>query len=194
MGLVLQLSPPVHRATTTRLLQRYFRDITLPVWSRKYPCRGWQLCRRPWWTRIMRSFQIMFIEGGFLTNPVGLWVHQASTLIRCPETVHRPRWLLTTYVMFCFRTSYQRTSLMYAQTYRVSKKSAVYKHNLFLQCNINSVLVVTRIFVVKRLSHCALVCWQPCWYWRRNGGSWFHGLELLIPCCAQWCVVIIHDP
>jgi len=38
--------------------------------------------------------------------------------------------------MYSFRTSYQRTKFVYAQTYGVSKKSAVYKHNLFLQCNI----------------------------------------------------------
>ena len=38
------------------LLQRYFRDISLPMSSRKYPCRGWQLRWRRCWTRIMRSF------------------------------------------------------------------------------------------------------------------------------------------
>ena len=81
----------------------------------------------------------MFIDSGFLTNPVGLCVHQASTLIRCPETEHYICGQQSSRTMYGFRTSYQRTSLMYPQTYRISKKSALYKHNLFLQCNMNSV-------------------------------------------------------
>jgi len=45
-----------------RLLQRHFRDISLPVLSRKYPCGGWQLRWRPYWTRIMRSFPQIIIH------------------------------------------------------------------------------------------------------------------------------------
>ena len=41
------------------LLQRYFRDISLPMSSRKYPCRGWQLRWRPCWTRSMCFFQLL---------------------------------------------------------------------------------------------------------------------------------------
>ena len=46
------------RSINCRLLQRYFRAISLPVLSRKYPCRGWQLRWRPCWTRVVRSFRI----------------------------------------------------------------------------------------------------------------------------------------
>ena len=66
---VLSMFPPTHHPVpgltyfltctgshfNCRLLQRYFRDISLAMSSRKYPCRGWQLRWRPCWTWIMRS-------------------------------------------------------------------------------------------------------------------------------------------
>ena len=67
-SLHVPLSPPSPSTNSShhcRLLQRYFRDISLPVLSRKYPCGGWQLRWRPYWARIMRSFRLVFMYNRF---------------------------------------------------------------------------------------------------------------------------------